>query len=99
MTVLLSLAVEFFVLTIVFALVMFIIGSLKPNCIHVNSKDFGGAGDAGFWEKFLDAYALSWTTFSTVVRIFIFVAPVESLHEFSDTCLFVCLFVQSRDMD
>lgn len=61
--VLLSGAVVFFSLTIVFAILIYIVGLRKPNCVHVNGEDFDDPGAASF----LDAYALSWTTFSTVV--------------------------------
>ena len=63
MAVILSAMAAFFSLTLFFGLIIMGIGLNKPDCIHVNGKDFGTTG-----ATFLDAYALSWTTFSTVVR-------------------------------
>jgi hypothetical protein len=63
MAILLSGAVAFFSLTLVFAVVILLIGLHQPQCVYLNGVDFGTTGGA----KFLDAYALSWTTFSTVV--------------------------------
>jgi hypothetical protein len=70
MAVLLSAAVWFFSLTILFAIFIFLLGVYKPSCIHVNGEDFASFGAA----RFMDAYALSWTTFSTVVRFYEVVA-------------------------
>jgi len=61
MKVFLSAAIIFFTWTLVFAVLIFWSGHNKPQCIHVNGVDFGST-DADF----MDAYALSWTTFSTV---------------------------------
>jgi hypothetical protein len=60
--VLLSGMLVFFTLTIGFALIILALGLQKPNCVHVNGVDFDTTG-----AHFMDAYALSWTTFSTVV--------------------------------
>lgn len=68
MAVLLSSAVWFFMLTAIFTLLIFIIGIRNPVCISVGGEDFGE--DKGIWKKAMDAYALSWTTFSTVVCFF-----------------------------
>jgi hypothetical protein len=57
-----SAAVAFFSLTVGFAVLIYASGMNKPNCVYVNGVDFGTT-DANF----MDAYALSWTTFSTVV--------------------------------
>jgi hypothetical protein len=57
-------AVGFYILTLFFALLIFWSGVNHPECIHVNGQDFGASGDGN---RFRDAYALSWTTFSTVV--------------------------------
>lgn len=59
--VILSATAAFFMLTILFALVIIGMGMRRPDCIYVNGEDFSKGG------AFLDAYALSWTTFSTVV--------------------------------
>jgi hypothetical protein len=64
--VLLSAAVGFYTLTLLFALLIFASGTNHPDCIHVNGEDFG-ASHAG--DRFSDAYSLSWTTFSTVVSL------------------------------
>eukprot|EP00544_Gedaniella_sp_CCMP2646_P003330 CAMPEP_0202510394 /NCGR_PEP_ID=MMETSP1361-20130828/53271_1 /ASSEMBLY_ACC=CAM_ASM_000849 /TAXON_ID=210615 /ORGANISM="Staurosira complex sp., Strain CCMP2646" /LENGTH=726 /DNA_ID=CAMNT_0049144655 /DNA_START=114 /DNA_END=2294 /DNA_ORIENTATION=+ len=56
-------AVGFYILTLFFALLIFWSGVNHPVCIHVNGQDFGASGDRN---RFRDAYALSWTTFSTV---------------------------------
>lgn len=62
MAILLSGAFAFYSLTLIFAVFILLIGLHKPHCVHVNGVDFGTTG-----ANFLDAYALSWTTFSTVV--------------------------------
>lgn len=63
--VLFSAALGFYALTLFFALLIFASGTNHPRCVHVNGKDFGQSGPG---DRFSDAYALSWTTFSTVVR-------------------------------
>jgi hypothetical protein len=65
MAVLLSAAVWFFSLTFLFGWFIYLIGRNNPQCIHVNGQDFGN--DKDVFGMFMDAYALSWTTFSTVV--------------------------------
>jgi len=55
----LSAAVAFFCITIFFALCIWGLGKANPSCI--GGVDFES-------DFFVDAYALSWTTFSTVVR-------------------------------
>jgi hypothetical protein len=64
MAVILSACAGFFFFTLLFALLIYGIGMHRPSCIHVNGVDFGTTG-----ANFLDAYSLSWTTFSTVVRV------------------------------
>lgn len=55
--------VAFFALVIVFAGLISIAGKLDPQCVRVGSEDFA------FWDApFADAFALSWTTISTVRR-------------------------------
>jgi len=51
----------FFAWTFFFALLLYLIGHRNPKCIHVNGKDFDETT-----AKFMDAFALSWTTFTTV---------------------------------
>lgn len=63
MALFLSAALWFFTLTVSFALVFYGIGMSKSKCIHVEGSSFNAAGGAAF----MDAYTLSWTTFSTVV--------------------------------
>ena len=58
-------ALGFYILTLFFALLIFASGINHPDCVHVNGQTFGQSG-AG--NRFSDAYELSWTTFSTVVR-------------------------------
>lgn len=66
MAVLLSAAVWFSSVTMIFAILIYFIGMRNPDCVHVNGVAFDSPGGANF----MDAYALSWTTFSTVVRLF-----------------------------
>lgn len=58
--VLLSAAGLFYTFTIFFALILYLQGSHRPSCIQVNGVEFGTTQ-----APFMDAYALSWTTFST----------------------------------
>lgn len=60
---LLSAAFWFFLWTMFFATIFFALGKHNPSCIYVAGKEFGSEGSAAF----MDAYSLSWTTFSTVV--------------------------------
>eukprot|EP00547_Thalassionema_nitzschioides_P006460 CAMPEP_0194202110 /NCGR_PEP_ID=MMETSP0156-20130528/2215_1 /TAXON_ID=33649 /ORGANISM="Thalassionema nitzschioides, Strain L26-B" /LENGTH=541 /DNA_ID=CAMNT_0038927503 /DNA_START=23 /DNA_END=1644 /DNA_ORIENTATION=- len=53
--------VLFFAMTIVFAGLITAAGKLDNDCVRVGGKPFESAGAA-----FADAFALSWTTFSTV---------------------------------
>lgn len=59
--VLFTAAVGFFGWTIFFAILMFWSGRNKVDCLTVNGYYFNGTAS-----DFADAYALSWTTFSTV---------------------------------
>jgi hypothetical protein len=66
--------VAFFALVILFAGFISIAGALDPQCVRVGTEDFA------YWgAPFADAFALSWTTISTV--------RVEVLHQ-----LFCLLF-------
>ena len=56
--------VMFFVLVMVFAALIIFAGSLDPECVRIGGQPFGEVDS-----EFADAFALSWTTFSTVVRI------------------------------
>lgn len=62
-TVIFSAALGFFILTLIFAALILWAGRNHPVCIHVGGEPFGNSTN-----RFGDAYALSWTTFSTVVR-------------------------------
>ena len=64
LAVILSACFAFFFWTLLFAVVLMVLGYLRPDCLHVNGQEFGTTG-----ADFLDAYALSWTTFSTVVSV------------------------------
>ena len=59
-----SVALGFYTLTLFFALLIFWSGVNHADCVHVNGEHFGESGKGN---RFGDAYALSWTTFSTVV--------------------------------
>jgi hypothetical protein len=60
--VLVSAAVWFGWITFSFGGVLFFLAKLYPSCMAVAGEDFSG--------QFMDAYSLSWTTFTTVVRSF-----------------------------
>jgi len=59
-----SAALGFYTLTLSFALLIYLSGLNHTDCVHVNGESFGVSGSGN---RFGDAYALSWTTFSTVV--------------------------------
>lgn len=67
----LSACAAFFTVTSLFALAIMALGHKRPDCIYVAGQMYGTHG-----ADFLDAYALSWTTFSTVVRLYIIVNHV-----------------------
>lgn len=54
--------VMFFVLVMVFAALIIIAGELDEECVRIGGEPFGTVDS-----EFADAFALSWTTFSTVV--------------------------------
>ncbi|KAL3912674.1 MAG: hypothetical protein SGARI_001030 [Bacillariaceae sp.] len=64
-SVFLSLTVVFYFLVTLFAVFLYIVGIAQPECLYVGSLDidFQQAGN-----YFGDVFAISWTTFSTVVR-------------------------------
>lgn len=53
----------FFALTILFAGFITLAGSIDTDCVRIGGQPFGFG-----YAAFADAFALSWTTFSTVVR-------------------------------
>lgn len=57
-----SLIAIFYVLTLLWGLAIYGVGKYQPNCIYVGDLNFETGGG-----HFIDAYAISWTTFSTVV--------------------------------
>ena len=57
----LSLSIGFFLLVTIFSLILMALGYIYPTCFQ---PVFNEAGTA-----FADAYALSWTTFTTVVSM------------------------------
>lgn len=63
-----SAALGFFGFTIVFAILILWSGKNRPECLHVNGESFSNYTGATGYQDFGDAYALSWTSFSTVVR-------------------------------
>jgi hypothetical protein len=65
MGVFLSAAIWFFALTMLFAVALFCLGRSHPSCIDGPTDDDSAAYGAKFL-TFVDAYSLSWTTFSTV---------------------------------
>lgn len=69
-------AIGWLAMTFVFAFLIFILGWFSPYCI-------GGPDYADSPAKFMDAYQLSWTTFSTVVGTDccdLTFAPTEQSH-------------------
>ena len=54
--------IVFFALTIFFAAFIIAAGRMDSQCVRVGGEEFESTGAA-----FADAFALSWTTFSTVV--------------------------------
>jgi hypothetical protein len=58
----LLMCIMFFVLVMAFAALIIIAGSVDANCVRIGGQPFGQNGSA-----VADGFALSWTTFSTVV--------------------------------
>ena len=83
MAVLLSAAGMFTSLTFFFAFCIYGIGSARPACVHVNGANFGE--NVSWFANLMDAYALSWTTFSTVVR------SQKKRNSFQHSGIFRCL--------
>lgn len=74
--VLLSAAGSFYLFTVTFALFIYLIGKKNPKCIHVNGVDFEETRT-----QFVDAFALSWTTFSTVGYGLVYPATSATMPE------------------
>lgn len=56
----------FYILTIIFSILIVLIGLGLGKCIQVGDADFNQLRTNGFGAMFSGAFALSWTTFSTV---------------------------------
>mmetsp|Transcript_1432 Transcript_1432/g.2124 ORF Transcript_1432/g.2124 Transcript_1432/m.2124 type:complete len:599 (-) Transcript_1432:326-2122(-) len=61
-----SFSLGFFGLTLIFAIILLAAGYQESQCISVNGEYFSAYEGNTFFKDFGDAYALSWTTFSTV---------------------------------
>jgi len=61
-----SAALGFFGFTLIFAVLILWSGYNHPQCLHVNGDNFSNYTGATTYQDFGDAYALSWTSFSTV---------------------------------
>ena len=72
--------IVFFALTIFFAGFIIAAGRLDPECVRIGGDKFESAGTT-----FADAFALSWTTFSTVVSIY----KLCGIARKSVACIFV----------
>jgi hypothetical protein len=57
--------IMFFVWVMVFAALIIMAGTMDPQCVRVGGEPFGESDS-----QFADAFALSWTTFSTVVSCY-----------------------------
>ena len=85
LVVLLSEACAFWTLICIFAVAIYIGGSYQPECLRFpDHKNFEESGS-----YFIDAWTVSWTTFSTVVRLKFVVAliklkPVRQKRQFVD---------------
>jgi hypothetical protein len=60
-----AMCIMFFVWVMVFAALIIIAGTMDPQCVRVGGEPFGESDS-----EFADAFALSWTTFSTVVSYY-----------------------------
>jgi len=74
--VLMSAACSFYLFTVSFAILIYLLGKIYPKCIHVNGVDFGETKT-----RFIDAFALSWTTFSTVGYGLVYPATSATISE------------------
>jgi hypothetical protein len=57
-----SLIAFFLAFVTFFSISIFAVGKIQPNCLHVGTSNFEKSGS-----YFIDAFQISWTTFSTVV--------------------------------
>jgi hypothetical protein len=69
MAVLFSAATAYFIISIVFAFLLWINGVAQPMCVQVSGSAFSNYTNSSLYRDFGDALALSWTTLTTVVRI------------------------------
>ena len=79
-------ACSYYVFTLIFATAIYLFGLSSPQCIHVNGVDFDETRT-----KFMDAFALSWTTFSTVG--YGLVHPGTSATNKESTGFFACALI------
>jgi hypothetical protein len=75
-TVILTATLGFFILTTIFGLFIWKAGFRHPECVVVMDGHYDPM-------HFTDAYMLSWTTFTTVVRSTISIASTPGLIYFS----------------
>ena len=71
-----SFLIIFMLLCLIFAVFLYATGKRKPECIVVSGEPFGTNPDT----MFNDAFALSWMTFTTVVRLLLFHLKLLKLH-------------------
>eukprot|EP00540_Astrosyne_radiata_P023477 CAMPEP_0116860338 /NCGR_PEP_ID=MMETSP0418-20121206/22353_1 /TAXON_ID=1158023 /ORGANISM="Astrosyne radiata, Strain 13vi08-1A" /LENGTH=445 /DNA_ID=CAMNT_0004494721 /DNA_START=334 /DNA_END=1671 /DNA_ORIENTATION=- len=71
-------------MTILFAIFYMILAVRRPECIHVNGVQYG-EDSTGFFQNLSDAFALSWTTFSTVGYGLVY-PSVSSIHAEQARC-------------
>jgi len=62
MSVFMTFLLIYFIFCVFFGLVLLLAGNAEPECIVASSENFGANPDS----RFSDAFALSWTTFTTV---------------------------------
>lgn len=80
----------FYGCTLIFALIFYWAGNSNPDCIHVNGRAF--AVNSTSTQDFMDAYALSWTTFSTVGYGLVYPSTSATVENNVRQCTVVTLF-------
>ena len=74
--VLMAAACSFYLFTVLFAVCIYLFGRENHECITVNGVNFGETKS-----QFMDAFALSWTTFSTVGYGLVYPSTTASISE------------------
>ena len=74
--VLMAAACSFYLFTVLFAVCIYLFGRENHECITVNGVNFGETKS-----QFMDAFALSWTTFSYRARL-LAIVPIPVLNHF-----------------